>query len=149
MVFDQARAHAFLPRGQPSPRARALPSPLDGFYDRFMGGLKFLAHGRDVLMVFVTSVVIWLLETVKYWFVMHAFEFTVSFIGLMLMNGVVNLTTTLPSAPGYIGTFEVGRACLRHWISTIVSPSGILLFCMPHCGFRSRCSALTTCGDMA
>jgi len=27
------------------------------------------------------------------------------------MNGVVNLATTLPSAPGYIGTFEWERAC--------------------------------------
>ncbi len=25
---------------------------------------------------------------------------------LMLMNGIVNLTTTLPSAPGYVGTFD-------------------------------------------
>ena len=31
----------------------------------------------------------------------------------MLMNGVVNLTTTLPSAPGYIGTFEVGAKVLE------------------------------------
>ena len=30
----------------------------------------------------------------------------------MLMNGVVNLATTLPSAPGYIGTFEVGARVL-------------------------------------
>ena len=58
-------------------------------------------------MVFFTSVVIWLLETVKYWFVMHAFYFTVSFFALMLMNGVVNLATTIPSAPGYFGTFDL------------------------------------------
>ncbi|RME73630.1 MAG: UPF0104 family protein [Chloroflexi bacterium] len=74
--------------------------------DRFMEGLSSLASLRDILMVFVTSVVVWLLETVKYWFVMHAFNFSVSFFALMLMNGVVNLATTLPSAPGYIGTFD-------------------------------------------
>jgi glycosyltransferase 2 family protein len=51
-------------------------------------------------------VLIWLLETVKYWFVMHAFDFSVGFIVLMLMNGLVNLATTLPAAPGYIGTFD-------------------------------------------
>ncbi len=112
MAFDQRRASAvyrfFATRFVPA-RFRA---PLDGFYERFMAGLHFLRSGRDVLMVFVTSLVIWLTETVKYWFVMHAFAFTVSFIGLMLMNGVVNLTTTLPSAPGYIGTFEVGAKVL-------------------------------------
>jgi uncharacterized membrane protein YbhN (UPF0104 family) len=56
--------------------------------------------------VLVTSVVIWLLETGKYWFVMRAFPFQVSYFALMLMNGIVNLTTTLPSAPGYVGTFD-------------------------------------------
>ena len=34
------------------------------------------------------------------------FHFEVSFFALMLMNGIVNLTTTLPSAPGYVGTFD-------------------------------------------
>ncbi len=57
-------------------------------------------------MVLLTTAVIWLLETVKYWFLMQAFPFEVSFFALMLMNGVVNLATTLPSAPGYIGTFD-------------------------------------------
>lgn len=78
----------------------------DDLYIRFMAGLASLSRGSDVLMIFGTSIVIWLLETVKYWFVMHAFEFSVSFLVLMLMNGLVNLATTLPSAPGYIGTFD-------------------------------------------
>ncbi len=74
---------------------------------RFLDGLESLRSPFDVLMVFFTSVLIWLLETVKYWFVMHAFSFTVSFFALMLMNGVVNLATTIPSAPGYLGTFDL------------------------------------------
>jgi uncharacterized membrane protein YbhN (UPF0104 family) len=37
---------------------------------------------------------------------MHAFPFSVSFFALMLMNGIVNLATTIPSAPGYVGTFD-------------------------------------------
>ncbi len=77
-----------------------------GLADRFMDGLASLRRERDVLMIFFTSLVIWLLETVKYWFVMHAFPFEVSFYALMLMNGVVNLATTIPSSPGYVGTFD-------------------------------------------
>jgi uncharacterized protein (TIRG00374 family) len=71
-----------------------------------MTGLAALRDLRHIVMVFFTSILIWLLETVKYWFVMHAFNFEVSFFTLMLMNGVVNLATTLPAAPGYIGTFD-------------------------------------------
>ena len=74
---------------------------------RFLGGLASLSSPVEALMVFFTSVIIWLLETVKYWFVMHAFRFTISFFALMLMNGVVNLATTIPSAPGYLGTFDL------------------------------------------
>ncbi len=73
---------------------------------RFLEGLAALGSPWEALMVFATSVLIWLLETAKYWFVMHAFDFQVSFFALMLMNGVVNLATTLPSAPGYVGTFD-------------------------------------------
>lgn len=89
---------------------RLLPNkiadPLLGFLQRFLSGLESLRSFRSVLMIFFTSVIIWLLEIVKYWFVMQAFDFQVSFFALMLMNGVVNLATTLPSAPGYIGTFD-------------------------------------------
>lgn len=80
--------------------------PLLAITNSFTIGLSSLRSFKDVVMVFVTSIVIWLLETIKYWLVMYAFTFVVSFFALMLMNGVVNLATTLPSAPGYIGTFD-------------------------------------------
>ncbi len=73
---------------------------------RFLSGMESLRSPKDAVMVFFITVVIWLLETGKYWFVMHAFPFQVSFFALMLMNGIVNLATTLPSGPGYVGTFD-------------------------------------------
>lgn len=89
---------------------RLLPAALQektlGLMHKFLAGLESLRSPFNVLMVFFTSVIIWLLETAKYWFVMHAFNFTVSFFALMLMNGIVNLATTIPSAPGYVGTFD-------------------------------------------
>jgi uncharacterized protein (TIRG00374 family) len=77
-----------------------------GIMHKFLDGLASLRSPANILMVFFTSVVIWLLETGKYWFVMHAFNFNVSFFALMLMNGIVNLITIIPAAPGYIGTFD-------------------------------------------
>jgi uncharacterized protein (TIRG00374 family) len=75
-------------------------------FRKFLGGLESLRSPKEALMVLFTSLVIWLLETGKYWFVMGAFDFEVSFFALMLMNGIVNLATTIPSAPGYVGTFD-------------------------------------------
>lgn len=81
---------------------------------RFLGGLESLRSPQEAIMIFFTSTIIWLLETGKYWFVMHAFPFQVSFFALMLMNGIVNLATSLPSAPGYVGTFDApGIALLQ------------------------------------
>src|SRR5574341_2441713 len=77
-----------------------------GIADRFLDGLASLRSPADLLMTLITSVFIWLTETGKYWFVMHAFDFHVSFFVLMLMTAVVNLATTLPSSPGYVGTFD-------------------------------------------
>jgi uncharacterized protein (TIRG00374 family) len=83
-----------------------LREKVSGIMHKFLDGLASLRSPFNVLMVFLTSVIIWLLETGKYWFVMHAFDFNVSFFALMLMNGIVNLATTIPSAPGYVGTFD-------------------------------------------
>jgi uncharacterized protein (TIRG00374 family) len=74
--------------------------------DRFLDGLASLRGPRELLMTLISSTLIWLTETTKYWFVMHAFNFKVSFFVLMLMTAVVNLATTIPSSPGYVGTFD-------------------------------------------
>ncbi len=88
-----------------------LRAPIQNIVNRFVEGLRCLRSPADMGMIFITSTVVWLAETVKYWFVLHAFQaidpsFNVPFYILMLMNGVVNLFTTLPSAPGYAGTFD-------------------------------------------
>lgn len=112
--------------------ARLLPAALrektSGILHKFLDGLASLRSPANVLMVFATSLVIWLLETAKYWFVMHAFGFSVSFFALMLMNGIVNLATTIPSAPGYIGTFDApGIAVLTAYGVEQASAAGYTL----------------------
>jgi uncharacterized protein (TIRG00374 family) len=80
--------------------------------DRFLEGLACLRSPRDALMILFTSILIWLLETGKYWFLMQGFAFTVSYFALMLTNGIANLVTIIPSAPGYIGTFEAAGVAI-------------------------------------
>ena len=87
----------------------AVRDRLTPMLESFWQGLESLRSPMNILMVFLTSIVIWLFETAKYWFVMHAFDFSLysgGFFGLMLMNGVVNLATTLPGPPGHVGTFD-------------------------------------------
>lgn len=89
--------------------------------NQFVEGLAALRSWQEILMVTATSTIIWVIEACVYWLVMQAFPFQVSFLKLVFMNGVVNLATSLPSAPGYIGTFDApGIALLK---SFGVSPS--------------------------
>jgi len=67
-------------------------------------------------MIFFTSVLIWLLETVKYWFVMHAFDMQLSFFTLMLMNGIVICRPPCPPRPATLAP-SIRRAspCWSRW----------------------------------
>jgi uncharacterized protein (TIRG00374 family) len=97
-IVDLALARIVPERFRPRTRELAM---------RFLSGLESLRSPFDTLMIFFTTILIWLLETAKYWFVMFAFPLQVSFFALMLMNGIVNLATTIPSGPGYVGTFDL------------------------------------------
>jgi uncharacterized protein (TIRG00374 family) len=78
-----------------------------GLSGRFVEGLQVLRSGRDMFFILVVSIVLWLLEAWKYWFVMHAFAFDRPFYVLVFTCAVVNLATSIPATPGYLGTFEV------------------------------------------
>jgi len=82
--------------------------PLFGLVEGVIAGLESLRSGRDVLAVFGVTLVIWMQESLIHWLVSFAFDLQVPYYGIVLMGGVVNLLTALPSLPGYVGTFEGG-----------------------------------------
>jgi glycosyltransferase 2 family protein len=85
-----------------------LREPLLGFVSRFLDGAKSLRSPVDLAQIVLASVITWLIETGKYWCIAQAFDIQLSFVGLMLVNGVSNLFTIIPGAPGAIGTFDAG-----------------------------------------
>jgi len=88
--------------------------PVAGVVDKFLDGLKSLRSAKDVGMIFLTSVLVWLLETCLYWSVNQAMGLDLNFQQLMLLNGVVNMVLLIPAAPGGLGTFDAAsRAMLE------------------------------------
>ena len=85
---------------------------LQSVLEKIFFGLHSLSSVSDMVIILLISVIIWLLETGFYWFVMFAFPFRVSFSTLMLLNGVLNILTIIPSSPGYIGTFDAPSIAL-------------------------------------
>jgi len=102
--FTQRMAGAIVNRVVPE-RFRA---PLLGFVEKFVGGAHSLRSPIDLARIVGISAVVWLLETGKYWCVAQVFTLTVPFDGLMLVNGLSNLFTVIPGAPGAVGTFDAG-----------------------------------------
>lgn len=87
---------------------------LVGIADRFLDGLISLRSPKDALMILVTSILVWLLETGLYWTVNRSLGLGLNFGQLMLLNGVVNMVLLIPAAPGGLGTFDAaGRAMLQ------------------------------------
>ena len=94
---------------------RIVPSrfraPLINFVEKFVAGAQCLRRPADLLVLLLSTVVIWLMETVKYWLIWHGFAANpgfreLPFVDFMLFNGVANLSTVIPSGPGFVGTYE-------------------------------------------
>jgi uncharacterized protein (TIRG00374 family) len=97
-------AHAIITRVVP----HRFQEPLLSITQKFVQGAQALRNPRDLLLIVLSTAVIWLLETGKYWFVARAFDLGLPFDGLMLVNGLSNLFTIIPGAPGAVGTFDAG-----------------------------------------
>lgn len=78
-----------------------------GLLARFLEGLQVLRSGRDMFFVMGISILLWLVEAWKYWFVMQGFALEQPFYVLVFTCAIVNLATSIPASPGYLGTFEV------------------------------------------
>ncbi len=112
VLFLMALAPAQTNRLAEAMVARLIPhrlqAPLLGFVHRFVQGAQSLRSPRDLAAIFFGTVVVWLLETMKYGCVALAFGLTLPFSGLMMVNGLSNLFTIIPGAPGAVGTFDAG-----------------------------------------
>jgi uncharacterized protein (TIRG00374 family) len=70
-------------------------------------GLRVLEDRRAVLAIVPLSLLCWLAELGLYVFLTFALGFRVDMLGLVAGMVIANFVTVLPSAPGYVGTFDL------------------------------------------
>lgn len=70
-------------------------------------GLRVLEDGRALLAIVPLSIMCWLAELGLYVCLMYALDFDSGILSLAAGMVIANLLTVLPSAPGYIGTFDL------------------------------------------
>ncbi len=74
--------------------------------NRLILSFATIKSAGSLTLVLLLSLCVWSFETAMYRTMMIAFGIDVSFHRLMLMSAAANLATSLPSAPGNIGTFD-------------------------------------------
>jgi glycosyltransferase 2 family protein len=75
-------------------------------FDSFVLGLSTLKKSRDIMMTCFYSVLLWADITILTYILFRPFQIDVSFIGAIFLNVILVFSITLPSAPGFIGTFH-------------------------------------------
>jgi uncharacterized protein (TIRG00374 family) len=89
---------------------RPFPEKISSFTyklaDRSLAGLAVLKHGRITLYLILLSTAIGILSFVTPLLLFVAFDLPLGLPEALLLNAVLLLSLSLPSAPGRIGTFE-------------------------------------------
>ena len=98
---------------QPAERLIQLVVPSPKWSAKLVGILEDLRHGMAalrspvrVLGVALWSIGLWLLNGLSFYVAFLAFDIPVDFAGALLMQGVLSIGISVPSAPGYVGVFE-------------------------------------------
>jgi glycosyltransferase 2 family protein len=80
-----------------------------GFISGFVQALSMLDSPAAFLRAFAWSLYLWLAIASMYIFAFIAFHLQVpTFVGALVMTAIVAIAVSVPSAPGYIGAYQLG-----------------------------------------
>lgn len=86
---------------------------LNGVFHRLLDGLGIMASFKQAAVIFVYSVVLWMLFSLLTYTFLLAFEIQVPFLVAVTIQVLLCFGVALPTAPGFIGTFHAaGRYAL-------------------------------------
>jgi hypothetical protein len=93
---------------------RFLPQRFAERIEKMLGaftlGLHSLKSARDVLVIVLCTLGVWLLDSFAYWLILTAFgalpELTMRAAASVTMTSIINLGIMIPAAPGGLGPYE-------------------------------------------
>lgn len=98
--------------GRADPLLRRLPEALRGrtarLLDSFALGLHVLGDARALARAGLLSLALWLVGALTVWTLFEAFDLALPVHAAFVLLAVVAVAVALPSAPGYVGTFQAG-----------------------------------------
>jgi glycosyltransferase 2 family protein len=94
--------------------------------DRFVEAMDSAGRRRAVLIAIGLTLLAWLLDGTIYWAAAHSLGIDLPPAGAMLVSAITVLGTAVPSAPGYVGTFELAASTIA--VGLGVAPAAALAF---------------------
>lgn len=109
-----------------APISRAFADRVLALLDSFAVGLQVLRRGKRLAAVIVLSFVHWVVFGLTIYFALLAFNLHLPFAVSLLVMSILGFAVTVPSSPGFIGTFHA--ACVGALALFSVSQSEALSF---------------------
>lgn len=100
-------------------RAEPVLDRLDGF----ARGIDRPSRSSAIVFAAVVSAVCWMLDATTFWLVAQSIGAPVSPAAALLIAAVTVLGTALPSAPGYVGTFDLAAATTAQALGVAAAPA--------------------------
>jgi len=101
--------------------ARAEPLMLR--LDNFARGIDRPSRSGTIVAAAAISGVCWMLDATTFWLVAQSIGAPVSPAAALLIAGVTVLGTALPSAPGYVGTFDLAASTTAQAMGVAAAPA--------------------------
>ena len=102
---------------------------ISGILNSFFEGLSILDNVRRLILVFFLSFCIWLIFSVNTFFIFKALEIDAGLHVALFIVIIVAFAVSIPSAPGYIGTYHLAaQRSLQFWLTE--SPETLSAFAL-------------------
>jgi uncharacterized protein (TIRG00374 family) len=91
--------------------------------DDFARGIDRPSRSSAIVVAAVVSATCWALDATTFWLVAQSIGSPVSPAAALLIGAVTVLGTALPSAPGYVGTFDLAAATTAQALGVAAAPA--------------------------
>jgi hypothetical protein len=98
-------------------------APVMDRLDDFARGIDRPSRSSAIVFAALISAVCWLLDATTFWLVARSIGADVSPASALLIAAVTVLGTALPSAPGYVGTFDLAASTTAQALGVAAAPA--------------------------
>jgi len=117
--------------------SRYSQSKVHDFIKRLLSGISTLRHTPHMGLIITQSIIIWLISIVNFWIMGATLETYFTVPQLLLIFFVTSAIISIPSAPGYVGTYHAGAIGILLYFGIELSKAQALAVIMHAVGFIS------------